>query len=146
MYQKCWIALKCIFNHGHLFNKLLERGLPLYIVRVIMFWYTKQLMFIRWGESLSGKFTVKNGVKQGGLLSPLLFNLYMDGLSNNLINCSIGCKLGGKSINHLAYADDICLFSPSSSGLQKMLNICESYGKSHDLVFNSKKSMVMFFH
>ena len=44
---------------------------------ILVFWYSRQEMFIRWGNSCSTKFRVTNGVKQGGILSPALFNVYM---------------------------------------------------------------------
>ena len=57
-------------------SKLLRRGAPGYIVRLLMFWYAHQTMCVRWGSSVSSKFTVSNGVRQGGILSPFLFNIY----------------------------------------------------------------------
>ena len=53
--------------------------------------------------------------------------------------------LGGTLINHILYADDICIVSLSSSGLQHLLNICSDYCERHDLTFNAKKSMCMYF-
>ena len=44
-------------------------------------------MCVRWGSSVSSKFTVYNGVRQGGILSPFLFNIYMDDMSVNLKEC-----------------------------------------------------------
>ena len=66
-----------------LFTKLLRRGAPGYIVRLLMFWYAHQTMCVRWGSSVSSKCTVSNGVGQGGIL----FNMYMDDLSVNLKEC-----------------------------------------------------------
>ena len=65
-------------------------------------------------------FNVTNGVRQGGILSPKLFNIYIDGLSTcNILNSSlIGGSLGGKRINHMLYTDDLCIVSLSSAGLQ----------------------------
>ena len=64
-------------------------------------------MCVRWGGSVSSKFTVSNGVRQGGILSPFLFNVYMDDLSVNLKKCPTGCIAGGTVVNHLMYAGDI---------------------------------------
>ena len=61
-------------------------------------------------------FTVSNGVRQGGILSPLFFNVYMDGLSDILCKTECGCTMGGRMINHLMYADDVVILSPSSPG------------------------------
>ena len=60
-------------------------------------------MQVKWGEK-SSPFSVSNGVRQGGLLSPALFKLYMDELSQQLNGCKTGCVLGNKITNHLMYA------------------------------------------
>ena len=51
-------------KHSMLFTKLLKRGAPGYIVRLLMFWYAHQTMCVRWGSSVSSEFTVSNGVRQ----------------------------------------------------------------------------------
>ena len=51
---------------------------------IFVFWYSRQEMFIRWGNSCTIKFRVTNGVKQGSILSPALFNVYMNNLSVSL--------------------------------------------------------------
>ena len=61
-------------------------------------WYTHQKMCIRWGNAFSPSFTVSNGVKQGGIISPILFNVCMDGLSVLLISSNIGDKLDTLSL------------------------------------------------
>ena len=66
-------------------------------------------------------------------------------LSNILNNSLIGGSLGGKHINHMLYADDLCIVSLSSAGLQKLLSICDEYCASHSITFNVKKSVCMFF-
>ena len=50
-------------------------------------------------------------MKQGGILSPTLFNVYMDSLSTSLNSTNIGGHIGGQLLNHLCYADDLCLIS-----------------------------------
>ena len=102
-------------------------------------------MCVQWGHCISSTFTVSNGVKQGGILSPKLFIVYMDDLSNILNKTNIGGKVGGMRFNHLCYADDLCLVSISSAGMQKLFNICEKYGVDHDLIYNSAKTMCMCF-
>lgn len=130
-------------NHQTLFEKLANRGVPGYICRVLIFWYAKQQMRIRWGSSISSAFMVSNGVRQGGILSPYLFNLYVDKLSVMLNNVQSGCFIGSKMVNHLMYADDVVLLSPSSNGLRKLLNACETFASTHDVRFNCSKSVIM---
>ena len=57
----------------------------------------------------------------------------------------MGCRLGSILINHLFYADDIYVFSPTSKGLQLMLNICYNYGLELDIQFNNTKCKIMIF-
>ena len=104
-------------NYWLLFTKLIDKNVPLFVVKLLMFWYTKQGMKVRWGNTLSSSFQVGNGVKPGGILSPVLFNIYMDKLSMTLNNTAIGGQIGGQLLNHLCYADDMCLISISSAGM-----------------------------
>ena len=130
-------------NHAKLFQKLLDRGIPKYIVRILMFWYANQKMQVKWGNVTSSPFSVSNGVRQGGTLCPILFNVYMDDLSIELNKCNTGCLIGNSVINHLMYADDLVVLSPYSGGLQQLLKVCSNYGKDHDIIYNAKKSSVM---
>ena len=57
-------------------------------------------MIVRWGVCISDSFKVTNYVRQGGILSPQLFNIYIDGLSDILNKSSVGGSIGGKRINH----------------------------------------------
>ena len=75
-------------------------------------------MYVTWGSTLSSKFQVINGVRQGGVVSPLLFNVDVNELSELLNKSGIGRNMGGTIINHMLYADDIGIVSLSSSGLQ----------------------------
>ena len=103
-------------------------------------------MNIRWGNTVSSSFHVTNGVKQGGIISPVLFNVCMDDLSTSLNNSGIGGHIGEKTINHLCYADDICLIALSSSAMQQLLNICHTYSTEHSLLYNGNKSFSMCFN
>ena len=130
-------------NHHKLFTKLKQRGVPGSIIRILVYWYTNQSMRVRWGNSVSAPFSVGNGVRQGGILSPALFNLYMDDLSKQLHTCRTGCVIGGTLVNHFMYADDLAIISPSSTGFQELLNTCSEYGIMYDVKYNAKKSVVL---
>ena len=68
-------------NHWKLFKKLIHRKVTLLVVRILMLWYRNQTFIVKWGTLSSSAFAVCNGVHQGGILSPYLFGLYVDGLS-----------------------------------------------------------------
>ena len=107
-------------DHWRLFTKLIDKNVPLFAIKLLVFWYSQQQMNIRWGNTVSSSFHVTNGVEQGGIISPVLFN---DDLSTSLNNSGIGGHIGEKTINHLCYANDICLIALSSSAMQQPLNI-----------------------
>ena len=102
-------------------------------------------MHVRWGSTSTSSFHVSNGAKQDGILSPMLFNVYMDQLSIRLNRSGIGGNIGGHLISHLCYADDLCLISLSSAGMQSLLDICNSYAIEHVLTYNSNKSYSLCF-
>jgi len=68
---------------------------------------------------------VKSGIRQGGILCPIFFNIYMDVLLNTLKSSEYGCHLGKTFVGCIAYADDLILLSASVCDLQKMLTICD---------------------
>ena len=74
-------------------------------------WCTHQKMCIRCGNAISSSFTVFNVVKQGNILSPILFYVYKDVLRVLLNSSNIGGEIGHTLLNHLCYADDLCLKS-----------------------------------
>ena len=97
-------------KHSLLFEKLIDRNIPGYIIRIMMYWYASQTMYVRWSGILSLGFHVANGVRQGGILSPYLFNVYIDDLSIALSACHTGCCVSNTIMNHFMYADDLVIF------------------------------------
>ena len=83
-------------------------------------------------------FVVRSGVRQGGILSPILFNVYVNDLVNNLVDKDCGCHVGSVFFGCFIYADDVILLSPSLIGLQAMLDVCACYSNTHDIIFESK--------
>ena len=83
-------------NHWTLFAKLIESHAPLLIVRILLFWYQMQQVCIKWGKFISQYFTIA---------------------------CKAGCYFNDMCINHLLYADDICLLASSASAMQSLLDV-----------------------
>jgi hypothetical protein len=127
-------------KHDKLFNSLRSSGVPALIVDLLRNWYGKLYVNIRYNNGFSYCFSVLNGVRQGGVLSPSLFTLFVDAFISNLRMLNIGCRIKTTFIGCLLYADDILLLSPSIRGLQSMLNMCSDTASHISLEFNANKS------
>ena len=92
---------------------------------------------------MSNYFCISKGIRQGGILSRKLFAVYVDDLSDKLIQSKIECHIDNLCMNHVMYADDICLMAPSPASLQELIDICYDLSIQNDLSFNSSKSYYM---
>ncbi len=108
--------------------------------------YTNQRLRVRWGYEMSSQFCVVNGVKQGGVLSPLLFVMYIDGLLIRLEETGMGCHMGICSIGALAFVDDLNLLAPTLSGLKNVIDVCEKYTKEFNIKYNRSTSCLLLFN
>ena len=106
---------------------------------------THQEACVRWRNSVSQFFTIGNGTRQGGVLSPRLFARYIRDVLYAVVNSGIGCNVGGLMLNILAYADDIVLICPSWRGLQCLLDLLAVNISTIDMVANPAKSVCMVF-
>jgi hypothetical protein len=88
-------------------------------------------------------FQINKGVKQGGVISPLLFNIYIDDLINKVVNSDYGLSIKDCKISIMAYCDDIIILSSSLFGMQKLLEICSEYGADWNIKFNPLKSCIL---
>ena len=107
--------------------------------------YKNQKLQVKWNNHYSQQFEVTNGVRQGGVLSPLLFSVYVDELLDKLKQNNTGCHIGHHFMGALGYADDLILLCPSVSGINKMIKICEDYAQEHNILFNGAKSKYLVF-
>ena len=133
-------------DHGLLFQKLQSRGLPSPILRFLISWYRMQRLQVQWNQNyFSDSFSVSNGVRQGSVLSPVLFAIYLDGLLDELSDSGVGCYWRWLFAGAFCYADDVVLLAPCASALRIMLTICDTYAKSHGLLFNTAKTQLICF-
>jgi hypothetical protein len=128
-------------DHSILLGKLIARQLPTCFIKVIACWYSNLYSSVRWNSMISAEFKVLSGVRQGGILSPVLFNLYVDDLIKDLKSNGDGCHVGKCFIGCIMYADDLLLLSPSINGLQRMIDTCSQYGATHNIMFNKSKTV-----
>ena len=139
-------------KHSILFKKLLAAGVPAIFLRILVFMYREQTADVRWKSSNSKEFTIRNGVRQGAVLSPILFCFYMNELFSEMKKSGAGCHIDEYYAGMFGYADDLLLLCPSRDGLQKMLEIAEKYANDHRISFStnidpnkSKTKGIIFF-
>jgi hypothetical protein len=112
--------------------------MSLVLIKLLHCWYSNSNNVIRWGEAISAPFSLQAGVRQGSVISPVLFSIYVDDMLNKLGH--YGCRFYGLSVSALMYADDLVLLSPSVKELQTMINVCCEELSLLDLKLNYKKS------
>lgn len=132
-------------SYWKLFHKLLDDKIDVGIVQLLAFWYSNQQACVRWHDSVSTFFSLGNGTRQGGVLSPWLFVRYVRDLLSRVSSSKVGCNIGGMFINILAYADDVVLLAPSWRALQQLLDIVEQESKLINMSLNTRKSVCMLF-
>ena len=112
-----------LVRHSVLFRKLLDQGLPPIFIRLLLVMYALQEANVRWNGSVSFKFSMSNGVKQGAVLSAILYCIYVNGLFQQLRRNKTGCWIENNFVGMVGYADDNFLLSPTICGLQEILQI-----------------------
>ena len=144
----CFIDVSKAFdtvNHGLLMKCLRNLHIPEGIIKLIEYWYNNQYVSVRFNGTLSDEWKIKNGVRQGGILSELFFSLYINDVINKVNKQNIGCKMGIINCILIAYADDMVIMSPSYKGLQMLLNIVYNELDSIGLKINTNKTKCMIF-
>jgi len=119
-------------NHHALFIKLMNRNLPVELLCLFERWFSNCWTCVKWKLSSSKFFKIEFGVRQGSVLSPQFFAVYLDDI--------VGHFYPGRGIHIVLYADDILLISRSIVELQGLLHACEVELNWLDMLINSKKS------
>ena len=132
-------------RHDKLFPYLIERNICPLFLRIIAVMYAQNTAKVKWNSFTSESFPMNNGVKQGGILSLYLFNLYIDPLLINITKSKIGCHVGGKPANVFSYADDIVVLAPTVKSLKKIICIINDFKNDFSINFNPDKSFILYF-
>ena len=127
-------------QHSLMFKKLINLRFSLIFTKLLMKMYTLQYANVRWNGKNSHQFHISNGVKQGAILSAILYCIYMNGVFEKLRENKTGCWINGDLVGILGYADDNFLLSPTLDGLQNMLSTCADYAFEHNLTFNTNEN------
>jgi len=132
-------------NHFALYIKLMNRCIPAQVLSVLENWFSLCLSCVKWGQAVSYFYELKTGVRQGGVLSPFLFGIFIDDLVKLVSKSNIGCRIGASCTAIFLYADDVILLAPSVQALQALANICKAELDYLDMAINAKKSACMRF-
>ena len=125
----CFLDLTKAFDlviFSKLFSKLRDKIGSIFI-RLLAYIYVFQSCCVEWCGIKSKMFNVSNGVRQGAVISPILFSLYIDDLFTELSQSGFGCFINNVFYGILGYADDLVLLSPDRYGLQCMLDLAKSF-------------------
>jgi hypothetical protein len=128
-----------------LFFKLKDKIDPA-IWRLLYNYYKKSKARIFFDNKLGDPITISEGVKQGGILSPFLFNFYTNDLLESITKRNIGAQIGKLNVAIIAYCDDIILLASQTVDMQRLISICEEYAKQWKIEFNPKKSVSVTFN
>ena len=132
-----------------LLYKLIIYGVNIGYIKLIKDMYDKTTQALRINNLMTRMFHTYKGVKQGCILSPKLFNLFINDLPDIFVDDDNCCRpvflTNETKINCLMYADDLILLSESKDGLQSCLDRLYDYTQQWDLKLNLKKTKIMIF-
>jgi len=112
------------------------------LLALMELWFHVSVTCVNWKGHLSAFYRLTTGVRQGGVLSPSLFAVYIDGIVDKVMNTDVGCYISATCCCIFLYDNDITLIAPSvSSALQMLLNVCEEELLALDIYVNQKKPM-----
>ena len=121
-------------------QKLQKKNINAHVLKVLEALMCHSCVSVKWNGALSQKVSLTSGVRQGGILSPLFFAFYVDGVLDILQKSGVGCYIGRQCYNSYMYADDLIVISISVIDLQKLFNICHEAFRNIDLSINATKS------
>ena len=119
-----------------LFSKVATK-LPAVVVRAMMYLYQRQHAWVRWGNTTSSTFGIRNSTRQGAVSSPALFSLYVQELLDRLQGLGVGCHMGQTYVGAVAWADDFLLLAPSRTAMQLMLDTASTFVEEVGLKFST---------
>ena len=138
-YQKAFDMVK----HDKLVEVMKKTGIPELEIRLITNLYWKQQAVVKTAEGLSNSVNIQQGVRQGCILSPILFNLYSEWMTKEIEENTEGIKINGDIIRDCRYADDAAMLADTTEKLQKSVDILESVCTDYGMKINTKKTKVM---
>jgi len=128
-----------------LWKRLIDVGIRGKMWRILKNIYDVVESCVIVGQRHTDWFTVEAGVRQGCILSPILFAIFIEGLTRKLKQVRVASTLQGVRFNLTLFADDIAILAESKSDLQKLLDAAFEYSENWRFKWNCSKSKVMCF-
>ena len=113
-----------------LFSALFSNNFPSCCIKLIINWYFKRSVSIRWNGFYSRACNVYNGVRQGSVLSRMIFNLYDNKIITCLTTSVAGCYFVICYVSYVMHTDELLLLSGSVLGAHAMLDTYGCIGKT----------------
>ena len=137
-------AFDCV-DHHKLWKILKEMGILDHLTCLLRNLYAGQEATVRTGHGTTDWFQIGEGVRQGHIVSPCLFNLYVEYIMRNagLEEAQAGIKIAGRNINNLRYADNTTLVAESEEELKSLLMKVKEESEKVYLKLNIQKTKVM---
>ena len=132
-------------DHNKLWKILKEMGIPDHLTCLLRNLYAGQEATVRIGHGMTDWFQIGKGVCQGYILSPCLFNFYVEYIMRNagLEEAQAGIKIAGGNTNNLRYADDTTLMAESEEELKTLLMKVKEESEYVGLKLNIQKAKIM---
>ena len=132
-------------NRLALLFKMAGQGMHGKFLKIVKSMLGKAKSQVKWNFELGEIFDNLNGVLQGGVISPTLFNLFLEDLPRYL-GQDYGVKIGNMLVSYLLHADDLVLMAETQAGLQKLLDRLNKFCKRWDMIINASKTKIMIFN
>ncbi len=145
----CFVDFKAAFDtvsRKALLFKLLKAGIGGHFLKMLRSMYENVFFHVKLSTGITESFSSNSGVKQGCVLSPLLFNLFIRDLPDIFDSDCDPVDLHETKLTCLMFADDLVLLSKSASGLQTCLDNLNSYCNQWGLKVNLNKTKVVIFN
>ena len=142
----CFLDVRQAFDrvwHEALMVKLYNTNIDIPLYKAICNLYQNMQSRVRSNGFISSWFPILQGTRQGGVISPQLYLVFINDLLNKLVCSQYGLTVYGLNCTCPTSADDMVLLSLSKTGLQELMDICLEYSCTYRYTYNAKKSSVI---